>query len=65
MLLRIKQKGDQALNGNFGDLILKVVLDERPKFKRKGFNIYTDKKISVTQAIFGGECEIDTIYGKI
>lgn len=48
MLLRIKEKGDQAINGNYGDLILHVILDEHPEFKRKGFDIYTYKKISVT-----------------
>ena len=64
MLLRIKQKGHQALNGNFGDLIIEIALDEHPHFKRKGFDIYTDQKISVTQAITGCQLEIDTIYGK-
>ena len=64
MLLRIKEKGDQALNGHFGDLILQVSLEEHPEFKRKGFDVYTEKKISVTQAIIGGQCEIDTIHGK-
>lgn len=64
MLLRIREKGDQALNGNCGDLILQMVLDEHPEFKRKGFDIYTEKKISVTQAIIGGNCEVDTIHGK-
>ena len=54
MLLRIKEKGDQALNGNYGDLILHVILDEHPYFRRKAYDIYTDKKISVTQAIIGG-----------
>jgi len=48
MLLRVREKGDQALNGNCGDLILQVIVDEHPEFKRKGFDIYTDKKISVT-----------------
>lgn len=64
MLLRIKEKGDQALNGNYGDLILQVTLEEHPEFKRKGFDIYSTKKISVTQAIIGGQCEVDTIHGK-
>ena len=64
MLLRIREKGDQALNGSCGDLILQIVVDEHPEFKRKGFDIYTEKKISVTQAIIGGNCEVDTIHGK-
>lgn len=63
MLLRIREKGDQALNGHFGDLILQIDLLEHPEFKRKGFDIYSEKKISVTQAIIGGNCEVETIHG--
>lgn len=48
MLLRIKEKGDQALNGNFGDLILLVKLGDHPEFQRKGFDIYSTKRITVT-----------------
>ena len=63
MLLRIREKGHEALNGQPGDLILKVTVLDHPKYKRDGFDILSDKRISVTTAIFGGNCEIDTIEG--
>lgn len=63
MLLRIKGKGHEALSGEPGDLILKMTVKDHNKYKREGFDIHSEKRISVTQAIFGGNCEIETIEG--
>ena len=63
MVLRVKGKGNEAVGGEPGDLILMIKVQESDTFKRDGFDIYTDKKISVTQAILGGPCEIETIRG--
>lgn len=54
MLLRIREKGHEALNGKAGDLILKPIVKEHPDYRREGFDIHSEKKISVTTAIFGG-----------
>lgn len=54
MLLRVRGKGYHSLNGSPGDLILNVYVQPHPEYKRKGFDILSDKEISVTQAIFGG-----------
>jgi len=64
MILRIKDKGHEALNGTSGDLLLVVKIQDDPNYRREGFNIHSVKKISITQAIFGGSVEIDTIHGK-
>lgn len=63
MLLRIRDKGHQALNGAFGDLILHMAVMPHPRFRREGYDIHSTKSLTVTQAIFGGECEIETIKG--
>ena len=63
MMLRVKGKGHEALNGVSGDLILKVEVDMFPGYSRDGYDLHSTKNISVTQAIFGGQCEIETIQG--
>ena len=65
MILRVKEKGHQALNGHFGDALFLVKVDNRLSegFTRDGYNILTEKTVTLTQAIFGGECEIETING--
>ena len=63
MLLRVRDRGHQALNGKSGDLILRVVLKPHPLFTRDGANILSDQNISVSQAIMGGNCTVDTIHG--
>ena len=63
MLLRIRDKGHQAFNGEFGDLILKVQVEPHPKFTRVDFDIHSFIFIPVTKAIFGGSLEIETIHG--
>ena len=63
MLLRIRGKGHQAMNGEFGDLILRVIVKPHPNFKRDGFNIHSEVRIPITKAIFGGSTNVETIHG--
>ena len=48
MLLRIREKGHQALNGNIGDLILNVGIIPDRDYTRKGFDIHSTINVSVT-----------------
>ena len=64
MLLRIREKGHEALNGISGDLILHLKCKPDSQYKRSGFDILSDKVITYTQAVFGGITEIETINGK-
>ena len=45
--------------------MIKVNVREHPYFKRKGSDIYTDKFITFTQAIFGGVIKVNTISGPV
>ena len=51
--------------GSPGDLLLKVVVGDRPGFERKGADIYTTASIPFTTAVFGGEAIIQTLYGGV
>lgn len=63
MLLRIKGKGHQALNGNLGDVIIKVKVLDHPRFKREGHDILSTEKICLTKALLGGTQVVETCYG--
>ena len=63
MLLRIKGKGHQALNGNWGDVIIKVKVLEHPTFRRDGHDILSTEKICLTKALLGGTQVVETCYG--
>lgn len=56
--MRVREKGNQALNEHYGDLILNVIVKPNKIFTRKGFDVYSEKKISVSKAIFGGSCKV-------
>ena len=45
--------------------MIKVHVKTHPYFKRDGYDIHTDKYISITQAILGSLVEIQTLYGKM
>lgn len=65
MLLRVRDRGHQALNGKSGDLILQIAILPHERFSRKGFNIHSALNITITQAALGGNIDVDTINGKI
>lgn len=44
----MSKKGNFALNGEPGDLLIKINVRPHPYFKREGYDIYTDKFITVT-----------------
>lgn len=63
--IRLKGKGMPGIGGGEpGDLILKVHVDPRPGFERKGMDIYTTAWIPYSTAVFGGEVMVDTLNGQ-
>ena len=61
--MKLTNKGNSHKNGPAGDLILKINVRDHEIFKRKGFNIHTQKKITVSEAILGCTFETPTIRG--
>ena len=64
--LRLRGKGIPGFGrGKAGDLLLKVTVGARPGFERKGQDVYTTINIPFTDAVFGGEAVVETLYGKV
>ena len=64
MLLRIRNRGHQLLNGHTGDLIIKIDLQVHEFMQKTAYDILCRQKISVTKAILGGAVEVQTVEGK-
>lgn len=62
--VRLRGKGAVGPGGS-GDLLLKVHVQGRPGFSRKGKDIYTTAQIPFTTAVFGGEAQVPTLEGTV
>jgi len=63
--IRYEGMGDNSVPGiRPGDLIVNVRIAPHPKFQREGSNILIEKKISVWEAILGGNVLIETLDKK-
>lgn len=64
--IRLAGKGMPAKGGRpAGDLLLKVTVEEKPGWERKGLDLYTSVEIPFTTAVFGGEALVHTLYGDV
>lgn len=63
--LRMSKKGNFSLKGEPGDLLIKVTVKEHPYFKRKGADIYVEKKVTLTQALLGSTVRVKTLQGDV
>lgn len=64
--IRLKGKGHPGYGGGEpGDLFLKVRVESRPGFERKGMDVYTTATIPYTTAVLGGTIRVHTLYGDV
>lgn len=64
MQITVRGEGHAAKKGGVnGDLLLLIQEEPHKLFKRDGMNLFTNKTISVAQAIKGGEIDIMTLNG--
>lgn len=64
--IRIREKGEPGRNGGQrGDLLVEVIVQDHPIFKRQDQNIYSNVPMSYAVAALGGEVLVDTVDGKI
>jgi len=62
--IRLSGQGEAGQKGAAaGDLYLRVNVLKHKKFVRDGYDIRTEEKISVKQAILGDKIDIETIHG--
>lgn len=57
------KSGGNAINGNYGDLILVTEVEKNDFFKRKNSDLYAGMEIPFEIAILGGNIEIPTVFG--
>lgn len=62
--IRLKGKGEAGSGGN-GDLYLKVHIEPKKGFERKGLDVYTKVNVDFCTAVFGGEAMIHTLDGNV
>ena len=63
--LRIEGKGELGRNAPSGDLYIVIHIKKHPIFKREEENLFLDKKLDLTTAIFGGKIDIQGIDKRI
>lgn len=63
--LRVEGKGELGRNAPSGDLYVVIHIKKHQVFKREEENLFLDKKIDLTTAIFGSDIEIQGIDKKI
>lgn len=56
-------EGEPHMDGEPGDLILKIATEPHPRFERKGDDLYTNVSISLTDALTGFEFQIEHLDG--
>ena len=55
----------KAMDGEPGDLLLKVKAGSRPGFERRGMDLYSTISIPFTTAVLGGEVPVQTLSGTL
>ena len=64
--IKLKGYGGPGANGGpNGDLYITFHIEEDPRFKRQGNDLYTTAEIDLYTAVLGGETTVDTMSGKI
>lgn len=64
--IRLRGKGmPGAGGGEAGDLMMKVHIQEKTGFTRKGLDLYSTVTIPFTTAVFGGEAMVRTLKGNV
>jgi molecular chaperone DnaJ len=62
--IRLNGKGEGGMkNGQSGDLYITLQVTPSKKFVRDSYDIHSEVKIHLLQAVLGAEINIDTIYG--
>jgi molecular chaperone DnaJ len=47
------------------EILIKIHIQEKPGYDRKGLDLYTTQNISFTTAALGGEARFSTLYGEV
>ena len=65
-VIKLAGQGAPGKNGGpNGDLYITFIIEEDPKFKRVGNDLYTNTNLNLYTAVLGGEETVDTFTGKV
>jgi len=62
--IRFPEKADELPDADTGDVIFTLKEQEHPVFKRKGADLYIERKISLVEALCGFEMDIQHLDGR-
>lgn len=62
--IRLREKADEHPGADTGDVVFEVKQVEHPDFKRKGADLYIERKISLVEALCGMELEVTHLDGR-
>ncbi|GAB2774519.1 J domain-containing protein [Rhabdobacter roseus] len=64
--IKIAGYGGEGLNGGpHGDLYLTFLINEHPRFRRVGNDLYTTLELDLYTAVLGGDLTLETLDGKV
>jgi curved DNA-binding protein len=64
--IKLKGHGGPGINGGpAGDLYITFQIEDDPRFKRSGDDLYALQEIGLYTAVLGGEIMVDTLSGKV
>ncbi len=63
--LRVRGYGEIVAGGTTGDLHVQVTVRPDPVYRKVGPNLVRSLEVKLSDALLGGECEIDTLDGKL
>jgi curved DNA-binding protein len=63
--LRFAGEGAAGYGGQPGDLYLRIVVGEDPRFDRRGANLHTTVEVDLYTALLGGTVRVPTITGPV
>ncbi len=64
-MIRMSGAGEAIPGGVPGDLYVKLHVQPDPLFRKEGFNLQTDLKVKLTDALLGSEYTVKTLDGNI
>lgn len=65
-VLKVASKGAPGRNGGSkGDLLVKIIVDDKPNVKREGDDLRVEARIDMYKAILGGTSKISTFGGQL
>jgi len=65
-VIKLKGYGEPGVNGGpAGDLYITFRIEDHPKFKRVGNDLFTTAELDLYTAVLGGDTTIETLDGKV